>query len=95
VIGIDHENLTANPLRLGNSSRVVMGERGAEPLGDRPHWPARRATRPLAGSVASLLSVHRYLIVQPAITYPPLREERGEAGWRKMPRYLDENGCSG
>ena len=36
------ENLTANPLRLGNSSRVVMGERCVEPLGDRPHWPARR-----------------------------------------------------
>ena len=95
VIGIDHENLTANPLRLGNSSRVVMGERCVEPLGDRPHWPARRATRPLAGSGASLLSVHRYLIVQPAITYPPLREERGEAGWRKMPCYLDEIGSSG
>jgi hypothetical protein len=44
VIGIDHENLTANPLRLGNSSRVVMGERCVEPLGDRPHWPA--AARP-------------------------------------------------
>ena len=90
MIGIDHENLMADPLRLGNSSRVVMGERCVEPLGDRPHWPARRAT--LAGSGASLLSVHRYLIAQPAITYPRLREERGEAGWRKMPRYLDENG---
>jgi hypothetical protein len=84
--------LTANPLRLGNSYRVVMGKRCVEPLGDPPHWPARRATRRLAGSGASLLSVHRYLIAQPAITYPRLREERGEAGWRKMPRYLDENG---
>jgi hypothetical protein len=37
VIGIDHENLTANPLRLGILSRVVMGERCVEPLGDRPH----------------------------------------------------------
>lgn len=86
MIGIDHENLTANPLRLGNSSRVVMGERCVEPLAIGP-------TGPSAG--ASLLSVHRYLIAQPAITYPRLREERGEAGWRKMPRYLDENGCSG
>jgi hypothetical protein len=54
-------------------------------------WPARRATPPLAGSDASLLSVHRYLIAQPAITYPRCgkREEKpaGErcrATWTKM-----------
>ena len=58
MIGIDHENLTGNPLSLGNSSRALMGERCVEPLGDRPSL-ARSVTRPLTGSGASLLSVHQ------------------------------------
>lgn len=58
VIGIDHENLTANPLRLGNSSRVVMGERCVEPLGDRLHWPARRRVSAVGSSILDSATGH-------------------------------------
>jgi hypothetical protein len=73
MIGVDHEDLTANPLRLGGASRTLMAEGCVEPLGDRPRCP-RRAIRSPPGLGAPLLSVHLVLIAQPAATYPPARE---------------------
>jgi len=55
MVGVDHKDVTANPLRLRYSSCALIGERRVEPPGDRP--AGRAALLPL-GFGAPLLSVH-------------------------------------
>ena len=78
MTGVDRQDVTANPLRIGRASRVLMGERRVEPPGDRRRWAARHATViARSGSGAPpLSSVHRHLIAQPTDTYPPMRDNR-------------------
>ena len=75
MTGVDGEDVTANALRLGRAPGALMGERGAEPHGDRRRGAACRATlRPQSGSGAPLFSVHRDLIAHPADPHPSPRE---------------------
>ena len=75
MTGVDGQDLAAHPLRLRQASAALMGERRAEPPGDRRRRAACRATLlPQPGFDAPLLSVHRGLIAQPASTYPSSRE---------------------
>ena len=59
MVGVDHKDVTANPLRLRYSSCALIGERPAEPLRDRSCRPACRAALLPLGFGAPLLSVHR------------------------------------
>jgi hypothetical protein len=72
MTGVDRKDATANPLCIRHASRALMGERGAQPPGERHRWAARRASRlPQPGFGAPPLSpVHHHLIAQPAATYP-------------------------
>jgi hypothetical protein len=55
MVGVDHKDITANPLSLRYSSCALIGERPVEPLGDRS--ACRAALLPLSFG-APLLSVH-------------------------------------
>ena len=75
MTGLHRQDLAAHPLRVGDASAALMRERRAEPSGDPRRRAVCRATLlPQPGFDAPLLSVHRGLIAQPAITYPSSRE---------------------
>ena len=46
VTGVHRQDLTANPFRFGHSARALIGERAAEPAGDRRRRVASRAPLP-------------------------------------------------
>jgi hypothetical protein len=80
ITAIDGQDVTANPLRLRRASSALMGERSAEPSGDRRRPTAYHALRlSRTRFSAPLLSVHWTWITQSADTYPPLRENRRAA----------------
>ena len=58
MTGVDHKNVTANPLRLRYSSCALIGKRRVEPPDDRPRRPALRAAVLPLGFGAPLPSVH-------------------------------------
>jgi len=72
VTGVDRKDVTANPLCICHASRALMGERRAEPSGNRHRWAACRAAQlsQPGFDAPPLSSVHRHLIAQPAATYP-------------------------
>jgi len=74
MTGIQGQDLMANPFRLGQPARALIGERAAEPSGDRRPRVARR-THLLCwpGLGPALLSIHHGLIAQLDDAYPPWR----------------------
>ena len=56
MTGVDHEDVTTNPLSLCYPSRAPISERRAEPLRDRLHGPACRVSLPSPGFGAPLHS---------------------------------------